>query len=285
MNNILIEKLSKCVMIKLSFQRNTIMVIKEYVKARKAELKDLIMKMDKKPTLVIVQINDDPASNAYVKGKLKDSAELGIDAKFIKLPESTTEKELLKLIGKLNKNKKLDGFLVQMPLPKHINEETIKLAISPDKDVDGFHPLSKLNPCTPQGIMNYLHAENIELKGKNAVVIGRSNIVGKPMAKMLLAESSNVTVLHSKTSRKDFENYIANADIIVVATGKQGILDESYKYKKSAVIVDVGINRDETGLHGDAVPNLPVALQTPVPGGVGLLTRLALMENLLKLHK
>lgn len=285
MMNILIEKLSKCVMIKLSFQRNTIMVIKEYVKARKAELKDLIMKMDKKPTLVIVQINDDPASNAYVKGKLKDSAELGIDAKLIKLPESTTEKDLLKLIGKLNKNKKLDGFLVQMPLPKHINEETIKLAISPDKDVDGFHPLSKLNPCTPQGIMNYLHAENIELKGKNAVVIGRSNIVGKPMAKMLLAESSNVTVLHSKTSRKDFENYIANADIIVVATGKQGILDESYKYKKSAVIVDVGINRDETGLHGDAVPNLPVALQTPVPGGVGLLTRLALMENLLKLHK
>ena len=285
MMNILIEKLSKCVMIKLSFQRNTIMVIKEYVKARKAELKDLIMKMDKKPTLVIVQINDDPASNAYVKGKLKDSAELGIDAKLIKLPESTTEKELLKLIGKLNKNKKLDGFLVQMPLPKHINEETIKLAISPDKDVDGFHPLSKLNPCTPQGIMNYFHAENIELKGKNAVVIGRSNIVGKPMAKMLLAESSNVTVLHSKTSRKDFENYIANADIIVVATGKQGILDESYEYKKSAVIVDVGINRDETGLHGDAVPNLPVALQTPVPGGVGLLTRLALMENLLKLHK
>lgn len=261
------------------------MVIKEYVKARKVELKDLIEKMDRKPTLVIVQINDDPASNAYVKGKLKDSAELGVEAKLIKLPESTTEKELLKLVCKLNKNKKLDGFLVQMPLPKHINEDTIKLAISPEKDVDGFHPLSKLNPCTPQGIMNYLKAENVELKGKNAVVIGRSNIVGKPMAKMLLAESSNVTVLHSKTTREDFERYIANADIIVVATGKQGILDESYKYKKSAVIVDVGINRDETGLHGDAVPNLPVALQTPVPGGVGLLTRLALMENLLKLHK
>ena len=124
-----------------------------------------------------------------------------------------------------------------------------------------------------------------EEHGVFALGDGRSNIVGKPMAKMLLAESSNVTVLHSKTTRPDFERYISNADIIVVATGKQGILDESYKYKKSAVIVDVGINRDDSGLHGDAVPNLPVALQTPVPGGVGLLTRLALMENLLKLHK
>ena len=261
------------------------MIIKEYVKGRKNELKEFIEKMNRKPTLIIVQINDDPASNAYVKGKLKDSSELGVDAKLIKLPESTTEKELLKIVSKLNKNKKLDGFLVQMPLPKHINEKTIKLSISPEKDVDGFHPLSKLNPCTPQGIMNYLKAESIELKGKNAVVIGRSNIVGKPMAKMLLAESSNVTVLHSKTTREDFERYISNADIIVVATGKQAILDESFKYKPSAVIVDVGINRDENGLHGDAVPNLPVRLQTPVPGGVGLLTRLALMENLLKLHK
>ena len=261
------------------------MVIKEYVKQRKEKLRQEIEKMSVKPTLAIVQLNDDPASHAYVKGKLKDSAELGIEAKLYKLPEDTSEKALLKLISKLNKNKKLDGFLVQMPLPKHINEETVKLAVSPDKDVDGFHPLSKLNPCTPQGIMNYLHAEGIEIRGQNAVVIGRSNIVGKPMAKMLLQESANVTVLHSKTSDADFRNYIANADIIVVATGKQALLNSSYTYKKTAVIVDVGINRDENGLHGDAEPGLDVRLQTPVPGGVGLLTRLALMENLLRLHK
>ena len=179
----------------------------------------------------------------------------------------------------------VDGFIVQMPLPKGIDEEKIKLAVSPLKDVDGFHPLSKLNPCTPQGIMDYLHRENIEILGKNAVVIGRSNIVGKPMAHLLLKESANVTVLHSKTKFEDMFNYVKNADIIVVAVGRQHLLDNRFEFKPSAVVIDVGINRDETGLHGDALPDLPVRLQTPVPGGVGLLTRLALMENLLKLHK
>lgn len=260
------------------------MTIKEYVKARKEQIKVQVSEMPKKPTLVIVQLNEDEASKAYVKGKLKDANELGIDATLIKLPVETTEKTLLKVISKLNKNKKVDGFIVQMPLPKHINEETVKLTISPDKDVDGFHPLSKLNPCTPQGIMNYLKSENVEFLGKNAVVIGRSNIVGKPMAKLLLKESCNVTVLHSKTSHKDMENYLQNADIVVVAVGKQHLITHEFKFKKTAVIVDVGINRDADGkLHGDVEPELPVALQTPVPGGVGLLTRLALMENLLKI--
>lgn len=261
------------------------MIIKDYVKARKEEIKLEVSKMEKKPTLVIVQLNEDEASKAYVKGKLKDAAELGIDAKLIKLPVETTEKELLKVIAKLNKNRKVDGFIVQMPLPKQINEETIKLAIAPEKDVDGFHPLSALNPCTPQGIMNYLKGEKVEFLGKNAVVIGRSNIVGKPMAKLLLKESCNVTVLHSKTSHEDMKNYLQNADIIVVAVGKQHLITKDYKFKKTAVVVDVGINRDADGkLHGDVEPDLPVALQTPVPGGVGLLTRLALMENLLKIH-
>ena len=168
-----------------------------------------------------------------------------------------------------------------MPLPKQISEEKVKLAVSPLKDVDGFHPLSKLAPCTPKGIMNYLHFEKVPLCGKNALVIGRSNIVGRPMAKLLLNESCNVTVVHSKTSQEDLANYIKNADIIVVAIGKAGFLDNRFQYKKSATIVDVGISRDETGLHGDAIPDLPVQLQTPVPGGVGLLTRLALYENLL----
>ena len=134
-----------------------------------------------------------------------------------------------------------------------------------------------------KGIINFLKDEGYTLQGKNAVVIGRSNIVGKPMAKMLLAESCNVTVLHSKTSSEDMARYIENADIIVVAIGKAGFLDNRFKYKESATIVDVGISRDETGLHGDAIPGLPVKLQTPVPGGVGLLTRLALYENLLEI--
>lgn len=257
------------------------MIIKEYVKARKEEIRNLVLTMENKPNITIVQLNEDAASNAYVKGKLKDAAELGIEATLLKLPIETTQNELLKVIDELNNNPNVDGFIVQMPLPKQINEEEIKLAVDPKKDVDGFHPLSKLAPCTPKGIMNYLHAENIKITGKNAVILGRSNIVGKPMAKLLLAESANITILHSKTSFEDMHRYIANADIIVVAIGKQHFLDNRFEYKKDAVIVDVGISRDETGLHGDAIPNLPVGSQTPVPGGVGLLTRLALYENLL----
>ena len=257
------------------------MTIKEYVKAKKAKIRDLVLSMPRKPKLVIVQINEDEASYAYIRGKLKDAADLGIEAELIKLPLETSQEELLKKIDELNHNDSVDGFIVQMPLPRQINEETVKLAIAPEKDVDGFHPLSKLDPCTPRGIMNYLNAENIKIQGKNAVVIGRSNIVGKPMAKLLLAANANVTVLHSKTSFKDMRDYIANANIIVIAIGKAGFLDEKFSYKEDAIIVDVGINRLEDGLHGDAIPNLPVGLQTPVPGGVGLLTRLALYENLL----
>ena len=259
------------------------MTIKEYVKARKLEIKALVATMAKKPCIGIVQINEDEASKAYVKGKLKDAAELGIEADLIKLPLETSEEALLALIEKLNNDDIHDGFIVQMPLPKHIDEEKVKLAVSPKKDVDGFHPLSTLSPCTPKGIMNYLHHENIEILGKNAVILGRSNIVGKPMAKLLLKESANVTVLHSKTKFEDMYRYIENADIIVVAIGKQGFLDQRFKYKDTAVVIDVGISRDENGLHGDASVNLPVRLQTPVPGGVGLLTRLALYENLLEI--
>lgn len=261
------------------------MTIKEYVKLIKEELKQEIAGFKIAPNFVIVQLNEDDASNAYVKGKLKDASELGINAKLIKLPIDTSEETLLKLIAELNVDKDVDGFIVQMPLPKQINEETIKLAISPDKDVDGFHPLSKLNPCTPQGIMNYLKHENVAFLGKNAVVIGRSNIVGKPMAKLLLKESCNVTVLHSKTSFEDMHRYLENADIIVVAVGRKHLIDDRFSFKPTAIIVDVGINRDEEGLHGDVLPERKVALQTPVPGGVGLLTRLALMENVLKIKK
>ena len=259
------------------------MTVKEYVLARKEEIKELVSKMEVVPSLTVVQVNEDAGSNAYVKGKLKDAAELGIPANLIKLPLETKEEQLLNLIDELNKDDRVTGFIVQMPLPRQINEEKVKLAISPDKDVDGFHPMSSLNPCTPQGVMNYLHAMNVQILGKNAVVIGRSNIVGKPMARLLTKESANVTVLHSKTTPEDMKFYIEHADIVVVAIGKAGFLDNRFKYKDNCVIIDVGISRDDTGLHGDAIPNLPVALQTPVPGGVGLLTRLALLENLLSI--
>jgi len=258
--------------------------IKEYVAKRKEEIRKEVSSLLIRPKIVIVQVNEDAGSNAYVKGKLKDAEELGVDAEHIKLPIETTEKELLELIDSLNEDDSVDGFIVQMPLPSQICEDTIKLAINPKKDVDGFHPLSKLNPCTPQGVINYLHYEGVPLLGKNAVVIGRSNIVGKPMARLLLNENCNVTILHSKTSRNDMENYVANADIVVIAIGKTHFLDNSFKYKPTATIVDVGISRKEDGLHGDALPNLPVQIQTPVPGGVGLLTRLALYENLLKIY-
>lgn len=261
------------------------LTVKEYVKTKKEEMKQIISQMEIKPSFTVVQVNEDAGSNAYVKGKLKDAEELGVKATLIKLPIETTEQELLTLIDELNHDDNCDGFIVQMPLPKQINEEKVKLAISKDKDVDGFHPMSKLNPCTPQGIINYLKDQNYAFSGKNAVVLGRSNIVGKPMARLLLKEHCNVTVLHSRTSKEDMRWYIAHADLIVVAIGKAGFLDETFDYKEDAVIVDVGISRTQEGLKGDAVPNLKVKLQTPVPGGVGLLTRLALYQNLLTIVK
>ena len=228
------------------------MTIKEYVALRKEEIKNLVLGLERKPCIAIVQVNEDAASYAYVRGKLKDADELGIKADLIKLPLETTQEELLKVIDTLNNDDIHDGFIVQMPLPK--------------------------------GIINYLHFEKVQMQGKNAVVIGRSNIVGKPMAKLLLKENMNVTVLHSKTTPEDMAFYIAYADVIVVAIGKAGFLDNRFTYKKDAVIVDVGISRTDEGLKGDAIPGLPVGLQTPVPGGVGLATRLALYENLLEIY-
>lgn len=259
------------------------MTIKEYVSYRKQQLKDVVNTLTKVPQLIIINANEDPASKSYINGKLKDAALLNIDAKLIQLEPNVTQEQLIRLIEKYNDDSNCDGIIVQLPLPKHIDESIIKLTISKDKDVDGFHPLGTLNPCTPQGIINYLHHENITLEGKNALVIGRSNIVGKPMAKLLLNENCNVTICHSKTKFIDLKNYIENADIIVIAIGKNGFLDERFNYKSDAIIIDVGINRTLEGLKGDAKENLPVKLQTPVPGGVGLLTRLALYENLIKI--
>ena len=258
------------------------MTIKEYVANEKLKLAEEIKNMDRVPCLAIIQVGDVPASNAYVRGKIKDCDEVGAKALHIRLPEEVSEEELLAKIEELNKDETIDGLIVQLPLPKHISEAKVKLAVDPRLDVDGFHPLTSFVPCTPKGIVDYLRDEGFVFTGKNAVVIGRSNIVGKPMAKLLLKENCNVTVLHSKTTQEDMAFYIAHADLIVVAVGRLFFLDERFAYKPSAVIVDVGINRNEEGkLKGDAKDGLPVALQTPVPGGVGLLTRLSLLKNVL----
>lgn len=261
------------------------MDIKTYVLARKEELKRQILARGATPKLVIIQVNDDFASDRYIKGKLKDAAEVGIFAEHIKLDVLTTEETLLALIDSLNHDQSVHGVIVQLPLPKTIREDYVKNAILPAKDVDGFHPLSHFKACTPLGIVNYLKAENIALSGKNAVVIGRSNIVGKPAAMLLLAENANVTILHSKTSEEDMAFYLHHADIIIVAVGIRHFLNHQ-ELKKDAVVVDVGINQNDDGtLTGDARSGLQVRIQTPVPGGVGLLTRLTLLENVWEAYK
>ncbi len=256
------------------------MEIKEYVKFRKHELNTIINELNEKPHLLIIQVNNDEASNAYVKGKIKDLSLIGAKFTHLTLPLDITEEELLKVINEYNNNDDVDGILVQMPLPKHINEDKVKEAVMPIKDVDGFHPMSKCIPCTPKGIIDYLKYENVCFEGKNAVVIGRSNIVGKPVAKLLLGLNCNVTVLHSRTKKEDMDFYLAHADIVIVAVGKKHFLSNQ-PLKQTAVIVDVGINRVDGKLYGDCAPDLDVSLQTPVPGGVGLLTRCAMLKNLL----
>lgn len=262
------------------------MTIKEYVIWRKEELKKEIQSLGHEAVLSIITVGNDPASEAYVRGKKKDAAEVGIKAIHTVFDENISEEELLSFIRAQNSDSEIDGIIVQLPLPKHISVEKINKTIDPSKDVDGFTLGSSFDPCTPKGIINYLTHEGFPFSGKNAVVLGRSEIVGKPMARMLLAKDCNVVQLHSKTSREDKEFYFAHADLIVSAIGRMHIWDDTYAYKKDAYLVDVGINRGEDGhLHGDFVPELPVKLQTPVPGGVGLLTRLALLENLLEATK
>lgn len=255
------------------------MEIKEYVAKRKEQLKNLVMQCEKKPHLAIVQMNDDAASHAYVRGKLKDCEEVGIVGELIRVPLEETEEQLCARLEQLNQRDDIDGYIVQMPLPRHIHEERIKRIVDPQKDVDGFHPCSLYQPCTPKGVIDYLKHEKISFRGKNAVVLGRSYIVGRPLAKMLLDLDTNCVVLHTKTTEEDKKRYLEQADLIFSAVGKPGILDERYHYREDAVIVDIGISRVDGHLCGDAKPNLPVFLQTPVPGGVGLLTRLTLLWN------
>ncbi len=254
----------------------------------KAQVESLKLE-GKEICLAVIQVGNDPASTVYVGNKKKACEYIGIKSLAYELPEETTEEELLELIDKLNKDDSVNGILVQLPVPKHINDERIINAISPLKDVDGFSPASVgalsigqkgFLSCTPAGIIQLLKRSNIDIEGKECVVVGRSNIVGKPMAMLLLRENATVTVCHSRT--KNLKEVCKRADILVAAVGKPKMIDASY-VKDGAVVIDVGIHRNENGkLCGDvdldSVEPVCSAI-TPVPGGVGPMTIAMLMNN------
>lgn len=258
--------------------------IKEYAVRKKAEIKELLDTLPKRPCMKIIRVGNDPASVRYTNNKLRDAEECGVDCELINLPETISEQELLDILATLNNGQAVDGYLVQLPLPKHISEEKVTLAIDPAKDLDGFHPLSKTVAATPLGVYRYLKDMNYDFTGKNAVIIGRSAIVGKPMHKLLLDANMNVIMLHTKTTEEDKRFYLEHADLVIVAVGRAGVLNKSYKLKESAVVFDIGINFNSEGkIIGDCEPGLPVAFQSPSPGGAGLLTRLAVILNLVDL--
>jgi methylenetetrahydrofolate dehydrogenase (NADP+)/methenyltetrahydrofolate cyclohydrolase len=258
----------------------------------KNELKEKVEKLKaegKTCALAVIQVGSDPASSVYVGNKKKACAYIGIESLYKELPEKTTEEELLALIERLNEDPKVHGILCQLPLPKHMNEQKITQAISPKKDVDGFHSqnvgaLVLGNPgfvsCTPAGIIELLHRSNVEISGKHCVVIGRSNIVGKPMALLMLRENATVTICHSRT--QNLKEICKSADILIVAIGKPQYITADY-VKEGAVVIDVGIHRNENNkLCGDVcfeeVKEVASAI-TPVPGGVGPMTITMLMNN------
>ena len=259
--------------------------IKDELKERVAALKEKGVEV----TLAVIQVGSNPASTGYVGNKKKACAYVGIKSLAYELPEETTEAELLELVEKLNKDDSVNGILVQLPLPKHIDEDKVVKTISPEKDVDGFHPESvgKLSigqkgyvSCTPAGIIQLLKRSDIEIDGKECVIIGRSNIVGKPMAMLLLRENGTVTITHSHT--KDLKEVTRRADILIVAIGRTKFVTADY-IKEGAVVIDVGMDRDENGkLCGDvdfADVEPKAGAITPVPGGVGPMTIAMLMHN------
>ncbi len=246
------------------------------------------------PGLAVVLVGEDPASTVYVRNKEKACGEVGMYSEVYRLPKETSEEDVLLLISKLNEDSKIHGILVQLPVPDHIDESKVLNNIDPKKDVDGFHPVNvgklfsgedAFVPCTPLGVMEMLHRNNVEIKGKEAVIIGRSNIVGKPMAALLLQEHATVTICHSRTA--DLKAHAKNADILVVATGRANMVTGDM-VKPGATVIDVGINRVDDVLVGDV--NFEEAkevagLITPVPGGVGPMTITMLLKNTLKAAK
>lgn len=259
--------------------------IKDELKGKATQLKEKGIEIN----LAVIQVGDNPASCVYVRNKKKGCEYIGIGSLSYELPEETTQQELLDLIHELNEKKEVNGILVQLPLPKHIDEDTVIKAIDPKKDVDGFHPQSVgalcigqpgFVSCTPAGIIQLLKRSGIEIAGKECVVLGRSNIVGKPMSLLLLRENATVTIAHSRT--KNLQEVTKRADILIVAIGKPKMVTKDY-VKKGAVVIDVGINRDaENKLCGDVdyadVEPICSAI-TPVPGGVGPMTIAMLLNN------
>ena len=254
----------------------------------KVEVENLEKQYGRRPCLMVVIVGDNPASRSYVRGKIKATEYVGMDGHLIELPEDCPEERLLQEIAALNNDPQVDGILVQLPLPKHIDEEKVIAAIAPEKDVDGFHPENVarlwLNqpcilPCTPKGIIALLDKAGVEIAGKKAVVVGRSNIVGKPVAKLLLDRNATVTIAHSRT--RDLPAVCREADILVAAVGRAQMITADY-VKPGAAVIDVGINRVNDRLVGDVDFDsvAPVAgAITPVPGGVGPMTITMLMQN------
>ncbi|MEX2415971.1 MAG: bifunctional methylenetetrahydrofolate dehydrogenase/methenyltetrahydrofolate cyclohydrolase FolD [Paenibacillaceae bacterium] len=247
------------------------------------------------PGLTVVVVGEDPASQVYVRNKGKECEKLGMRSEIIRLPETTSQAELLAILDGLNNNGEVHGILVQLPLPKHIQEEAILLAIEPTKDVDGFHPVNVGNmviggdsylPCTPAGVIELIRRTGLDMAGKHAVIIGRSNIVGKPVSMLLLREHATVTICHSRT--KNIEEITRQADILIAAVGRAKLVNRNW-VKPGAVVIDVGVNRLEDGkLAGDVdfedVKEVAGYI-TPVPGGVGPMTITMLLQNTLQAAK
>ncbi len=259
--------------------------IREELKEKVEQLKEA----GAEGTLAVIQVGDDPASGVYVRNKKKACAYIGLHSQSFELPEETTQKELLDLIERLNRDDAVNGILVQLPVPAHIDEKTVINAISPDKDVDGFHPQSVGSltigqpgfvSCTPAGIIELLKRSGVEMDGKHCVIVGRSNIVGKPMALLMLRENATVTVAHSHT--RQLQELCRTADILIVAVGRKEFITGDY-VRPGAVVIDVGIHRDEDNhLFGDVKYDEAfekASMITPVPGGVGPMTIAMLMHN------
>ena len=260
--------------------------LKEEMREQVAEL---VKQYGRKPCLDVILVGENPASMSYVRSKIKATEYCGFDGELIQLPESTGQEELLRIIRERNANPAVDGILVQLPLPKHIDEQRVIEAIAPEKDVDGFHPTNvaklwlnqqTIVPCTPMGIMALLEQSNTPLEGRHAVVVGRSNIVGKPIAKLLLDKNCTVTIAHSRTA--NLGAICREADILVVAVGRPQMITGEM-VKPGATVIDVGINRTADGklvgdVDFDSVAPIAGAI-TPVPGGVGPMTIAMLMSN------
>jgi methylenetetrahydrofolate dehydrogenase (NADP+)/methenyltetrahydrofolate cyclohydrolase len=270
-------------------------VAKEVQKQIKDDVDGLERRWGMAPGLAVVLVGDDPASHIYVRNKEKACKEVGIKSFEHLLPATITERDLLALVHQLNKDKRVHGILVQLPLPAHIRAERILEAVSPNKDIDGFHPVNQgllalgadgFKPCTPMGIMKLLESVRCDPKGRNAVVVGRSNIVGKPVAQMLLGKHATVTICHSRTA--SLRDEVGRADILIVAIGKAGLVRGDW-VKPGAVVIDVGVNRSPSGklcgdVEFDTAKDRASAI-SPVPGGVGPMTICMLLYNTLKAAK